>query len=110
LPLIRRSDHGRIVNVVSGGGSHGDPQFGLATPGGTATSYGISKAAVNALASKLAAELDGSGILANSVDPGLTATAPGMEEMGARPIPDGAASVVWAATLTRRRPIRRLFP
>ena len=34
-----------------------------------------------------------------TVCPGLTATAPGMEAMGARPIPDGAASVVWAATL-----------
>jgi NAD(P)-dependent dehydrogenase (short-subunit alcohol dehydrogenase family) len=99
LPLIRRSDHGRIVNVASDGGSHRDPQFGLATPGGTATSYGISKATVNALASRHAAELDGTGILVNSVDPGLTATAPGMEEMGARPIPDGVASVVWAATL-----------
>jgi len=85
LPLIQRSQHGRIVNVASGGGSHGDPQFGLATPGGTAASYGISKAAVNALTSKLAAELDGTDVLVNSVDPGLTATAPGMEEMGARP-------------------------
>jgi NAD(P)-dependent dehydrogenase (short-subunit alcohol dehydrogenase family) len=99
LLLIRRSDHGRIVNVASGGGSPCEPQFGLATPGGTAASYGISKAAINALTSKLAAELDGTGILVNSVDPGLTATAPGMEGMGARPIPDGAASVVWAATL-----------
>jgi NAD(P)-dependent dehydrogenase (short-subunit alcohol dehydrogenase family) len=99
LPLVRQSQHGRIVNVASGGGSHGDPQFGLATPGGTAASYGISKAAVNALTSKLAAELDGTGILINSVDPGLTATAPGMEQMGARPIPEGATSVVWAATL-----------
>ena len=91
--------HGRIVSVASGGDSHGDPQFGLATPGGTAASYGISKAAVNALTSKLAAELDGTGVLVNSVDPGLTATAPGMEEMGARPIPEGATSVVWAATI-----------
>ena len=99
LPLIQQSDHGRIVNVASGGGSHGDPQFGLATPGGAAASYGISKAAVNALTSKLAAELEGTGILITSVDPGLTATAPGMEEMGARPIPAGASSVAWAATL-----------
>jgi hypothetical protein len=30
----------------------------------------------------------------NAVDPGLTATAPGMEAMGARATPDGAASVV----------------
>jgi NAD(P)-dependent dehydrogenase (short-subunit alcohol dehydrogenase family) len=109
LPLIRRSDHGRIVNVASGGGSHGDPQFGLTTPGGTATSYGISKATVNALASRHAAELDGTGILVNSVDPGLTATAPGMEEMGARPIPDGVASVVWAATLPDDGPSSGFF-
>jgi NAD(P)-dependent dehydrogenase (short-subunit alcohol dehydrogenase family) len=109
LPLIRRSQHGRIVNVASGGGSHGDPQFGLATPGGTAASYGISKAAVNALTSKLAAELDGTGVLVNSVDPGLTATAPGMEEMGARPIPEGATSVVWAATIPDNGPSGGFF-
>jgi NAD(P)-dependent dehydrogenase (short-subunit alcohol dehydrogenase family) len=99
LPLIRQSDHGRIVNVASGSGSHGDQQFGLATPGGTAASYAVSKAAVLALTSKLAAELDGTGILINAVDPGLTATAPGMEEMGARPILAGASGVAWAATL-----------
>ena len=75
LPLIRQSEHGRIVNVASGGGSHEDPQFGLATPGGTAASYGISKAAVNTLTSKLAAELEGTGILVNSVDPGLVGDA-----------------------------------
>jgi NAD(P)-dependent dehydrogenase (short-subunit alcohol dehydrogenase family) len=92
LPLIRQSEHGRIVNVASGSGSHGDPQFGLATPGGTAATYAISKSAVLALTSKLAAELEGTGILVNSVDPGLTATAPGMEEMGARPIPDDGPS------------------
>ena len=109
LPLIRQSRHGRIVNVASGGGSHGDPQFGLATPGGTAASYGISKAAVNALTSKLAAELEDTGVLVNSVDPGLTATAPGMEEMGARPIPDGAASVLWAATLPDSGPSGGFF-
>src|SRR5829696_4578170 len=99
LPLIRQSEHGRIVNVASGGGSHEDPQFGLATLGGTAATYAISKAAVLSLTSKLAAELDGTSILINSVDPGLTATAPGMEEVGARPVPDGASSVAWAATL-----------
>ena len=99
LPLIRRSGHGRIVNVSSGAGSHGDEDFGLTTGGGSVASYGISKAAINALTAKLAAELEGSGVLVNSVCPGLTATAPGMEEMGARPVREGAASVVWAATL-----------
>jgi NAD(P)-dependent dehydrogenase (short-subunit alcohol dehydrogenase family) len=99
LPLIQRSQHGRIVNVSSGAGSHGDRQFGLTTNGGATASYGISKAALNALTVKLAAELEGSGILVNVVCPGLTATASGMEAMGARPVAEGAASVVWAALL-----------
>jgi NAD(P)-dependent dehydrogenase (short-subunit alcohol dehydrogenase family) len=99
LPLLRRSDHPRIVNVSSGAGSHGDTQFGLTKRAGAAASYGISKAALNALTSTLAAELADTPILVNTVCPGLTATWPGAEDMGARPIADGAASVVWAATL-----------
>lgn len=99
LPLLRNSPHGRIVNVSSGAGSYGEQQFGLSSNGGATASYGISKAALNALTAKLAAELSGSGILVNAVCPGLTATAPGMEAMGARPVADGAASVVWAALL-----------
>jgi NAD(P)-dependent dehydrogenase (short-subunit alcohol dehydrogenase family) len=109
LPLIRRSEHGRIVNVSSGAGSHGEPQFGLTTNRGSAASYGISKAALNALTAKLAAELEGTGVLVNAVDPNLTATAPGMEEMGARPVPQGAASVVWAATLPDSGPTGGFF-
>ena len=38
-------------------------------------------------------------MLVNAVCPGLTATAPGMEQMGARPVDAGAAGIVWAATL-----------
>lgn len=80
---------------MSGGvGSHGDEQFGLTTGNGGVASYGISKAALNALTTKLAAELDGSGTLVNAACPGLTATAPGMEAMGARPIAEGAASII----------------
>ncbi len=89
-----------MVIVSSGSGSHGDQQFGLTTNRGSVASYGISKAAVNALTAKLAAELNGSGILVNAVYPGLTATASGMEAMGARPVSEGAASMVWAAMLS----------
>jgi NAD(P)-dependent dehydrogenase (short-subunit alcohol dehydrogenase family) len=99
LPLLGRSDHPRIVNVSSGAGSHGDAQFGLANRGGRAATYGISKAALNALTSTLAAELADTPILVNAVCPGLTATWSGAEAMGARPVTDGAASVLWAATL-----------
>lgn len=98
LPALRRAGSARIVNVGSGSGSHGDSQYGLSTHPASA-SYAISKAALHALTAKLAVELAPHGILVNAADPGLTATAPGMDAMGARPIPDGAASIVWAALL-----------
>ena len=104
LPLLRRSAHPRIVMVSSGGGSHADAQFGLTCHGGAAASYGISKAALNALTATLAAELADTSILVNAVCPGLTATWPGAEQMGARPVGEGAASVVWAATLPDNGP------
>lgn len=95
LPALRRSDDARIVNVGSGSGSHGDPTFGLAT-NPAAASYAVSKAALHALTAKLATELRTEGIRVDAADPGLTATAPGMEAMGARPIPDGARSIIEA--------------
>ena len=58
---------------------------------------------------KLALELREEGILVNAVCPGLTATTPGMETMGARPVADGAASVVWAATLENDGPTGGFF-
>ena len=109
LPLLRESPHPRIVNVSSGAGSHGDEQFGLTRRGGAAASYGISKAAQNALTSTLAAELADTPILVNAVCPGLTATWPGAEQMGARPIGEGAASIIWAATLPDDGPTGGLF-
>jgi NAD(P)-dependent dehydrogenase (short-subunit alcohol dehydrogenase family) len=99
LALLRQSPHPRVVNVSSGAGSHGDDQFGLTKRGGAAASYGISKAALNALTSTLAAELADTPILVNAACPGLTATWPGAEAMGARPVVEGAASILWAATL-----------
>jgi NAD(P)-dependent dehydrogenase (short-subunit alcohol dehydrogenase family) len=89
LPLLRRSQHGRIVNVSSGAGS-------LATMSGT-PAYSTSKAALNAFTRLLATELKGTKILVNSVCPGWVATEMGGE--GGRPVKDGAASVVWAAQL-----------
>jgi NAD(P)-dependent dehydrogenase (short-subunit alcohol dehydrogenase family) len=99
LPLLKRSAHPRIVNVSSGAGSHGDPAFGLATRNGMGPAYATAKAALNALTSALATELGGTHVLVNAVCPGFTATFPGAEGLGARPVRDGAASVVWAALL-----------
>ena len=94
LPALRRSSSAHVVNVGSGSGSFGDPQFGLAQ-GPAAVSYAVSKAALHALTVKLAVELAAEGIAVHAVDPGLTATAPGMEAMGARPVAEGARSILW---------------
>lgn len=109
LPLVRASRHGRIVNVSSGAGSHGDTVFGLRTGNGMGPSYATAKAALNALTSSLATELAGTGVLVNAVCPGFTATFPGGESMGARPVADGAASVVWAALLPDDGPMGGFF-
>jgi NAD(P)-dependent dehydrogenase (short-subunit alcohol dehydrogenase family) len=92
------------VNIGSGGGSHGDAQFGLPARHGAAASYGVSKAALHALTVTLAAELAESPVLINAVDPNLTATWPGAESMGARPIEESVPGIVWAATLPDNGP------
>jgi NAD(P)-dependent dehydrogenase (short-subunit alcohol dehydrogenase family) len=109
LPLLRESANARIVNVSSGAGSHADTAFGLTSRGGAAASYGISKAALNALTSTLATELAPEGILVNSVCPDLTATWDGAAGMGARPVSESAPGVVWAATLPAGGPTGQFF-
>jgi NAD(P)-dependent dehydrogenase (short-subunit alcohol dehydrogenase family) len=102
LPLLRKSaPAARIVNVASQAGSLTDP-YGM--PDGTLPAYAATKAALNAFTQKLAAELKGSGILVNSVCPGFTATKPGLAELGARPVSDGAASIAYAVTLPDNGP------
>lgn len=99
LPLIRRSDHGRIVNVSSEGGS-------LASMDGGTPAYSTSKAALNALTRIIADEVRTDGILVNAVCPGWTATDMGG---GGRPVPEGAASVVWGVTLADGGPTGGFF-
>jgi NAD(P)-dependent dehydrogenase (short-subunit alcohol dehydrogenase family) len=99
LPLVRRSAHARIVNVSSESGS-------LASMSGGTPGYSVAKAALNALTRVLAAELRGDGVLVNAVCPGWTATDMGG---GGRPIPAGAASVVWAVTLPDDGPTGGFF-
>jgi NAD(P)-dependent dehydrogenase (short-subunit alcohol dehydrogenase family) len=100
LPLLRVSEHPRIVNVSSEAGS-------LASMGGGTPAYTVTKVALNALTRMLAAELRGEGILVNAVCPGWVAT--DMGGPGGRPVADGAASVVWAAVLPDNGPTGGFF-
>ena len=88
MPLLRRSDDARIVNVSSGAGQLNDMNGGY-------PSYRISKSGLNALTRILANEE--SGIRANSVCPGWVRT-----DMGGRGAPrsveEGADTAVWLAT------------
>lgn len=95
LPLLKRSGHGRIVNISSESGS-------LASMGAGTPAYSISKASLNALTRILAAELRGSKILVNAVCPGWVAT--DMGGAGGGPVEEGAASVIWAITLPDHEP------
>jgi NAD(P)-dependent dehydrogenase (short-subunit alcohol dehydrogenase family) len=101
IPLLRESGRGRIVNVSSESGS-------LAVMGAGTPAYSVSKAALNALTRMLADELRSSRILVNSVCPGWVAT-----EMGGpdapRTVLEGAASVIWAATLPDSGPTGGFF-
>jgi NAD(P)-dependent dehydrogenase (short-subunit alcohol dehydrogenase family) len=101
IPMMRRKNYGRIVNVSSLGGS-----IYYMDNGGT-PAYGISKAALNALTRKLAAELRDTGILVNAIDPGWVAT--DMGGHGGRPVEEGAKGIVWASTLPDNGPSGGFF-
>lgn len=100
LPLLRRSAHPRVVNVSSEGGS-------LASMGGGTPAYSTTKVALNALTRMLAAELRADGILVNAICPGWVAT--DMGGPGGRPVTEGAAGIVWAATLPDNGPTGGFF-
>lgn len=100
IPLLHGSEHGRLVNVSSEGGS-------LARMGGGTPAYSASKAALNALTRMLAAELRRNNILVNSVCPGWVAT--DMGGTGGRPVAQGAASVMWAVMLPDDGPTGGFF-
>ena len=89
LPLLRRSDSPRIVNVSSGAGQ-------LAEMGGGRAAYRLSKAALNALTRTLAA--DEPQISVNSICPGWVRTDMGGSS-APRSVEEGADTAVWLATM-----------
>ncbi|MBI3045590.1 MAG: SDR family oxidoreductase [Betaproteobacteria bacterium] len=101
VPLMKRNGYGRIVNVSSGQGQLSD--MGVGTP-----AYRASKTALNALTCTLAAELQGGGILVNSMCPGWVRTDMGGSS-APRTVEQGADTAVWLATLSDGGPSGGFF-
>lgn len=99
LPLLHKSDAGRIVNVSSILGSvelhdtPGSPIYDFKVP-----AYNVSKSAVNAWTVQLAYELRDSRIKVNTIHPGYVRTDMNAGE-GAMDIPDGARTSVRLALI-----------
>jgi NAD(P)-dependent dehydrogenase (short-subunit alcohol dehydrogenase family) len=98
LPLIHKSEAGRIVNVSSGRGSltqHSDPNCHYAKT----LAYNSSKTALNSFTVMLAAELKDTTIKVNSADPDWCRTEMGTEA-ATYSAEEGADTPVWLATLS----------
>jgi NAD(P)-dependent dehydrogenase (short-subunit alcohol dehydrogenase family) len=97
LPLLRKSEGARIVNVSSDLGSitrHGDSTWKYAQV--KVLGYCASKAALNMFTVQLAFELRDQGIAVNSVNPGFTATDLNAHR-GQQTVAQGAAEIVRVA-------------
>ena len=100
LPLLKKSKHGRIVNISSGLGSlnrNADPKTTL-TARNMLMAYCASKAALNMITVQLANELKGAGIKVNSGNPGFTATDMN-RHTGTKTVEQGASTPVRLALL-----------
>ena len=109
LPLLRRSDAGRIVNLSSGLGSltlNSDPSWPFASVKYLA--YNSSKSAVNAITVQLAWELRDTPVKVNAADPGYVATDMNQNQ-GVRTVEQGAATPVRLATLPAGGPTGAYF-
>ncbi len=104
VPLLRRSDGGRIVMVSSDIGSHGNqtnpafPYYHL-----NPMIYASSKAALNAVTIAFAKEFQGTAIKVNAANPGFTATDLN-DFRGVHTVEEGAAPIVALATLPEDGP------
>lgn len=108
LPLLRKSDAGRIVNLSSTLGSlalNSDPDWAFA--GVKLLAYNSSKAALNMITVIFAAELKGTPIKVNAVCPGAVET--DLNPYGTRTVAQGAAVPVRLATLPADGPTGGYF-
>jgi NAD(P)-dependent dehydrogenase (short-subunit alcohol dehydrogenase family) len=109
LPLIKKSDAGRIVHLTSILGSLtliSDPTSPVGPSAGQGAAYAASKSALNMFTVQLAAELKGTNIKVNAAHPGWVKTDMGGE--GATlDVPTGAKTSVALALLPADGPSGR---
>jgi NAD(P)-dependent dehydrogenase (short-subunit alcohol dehydrogenase family) len=101
MPLMEAHNYGRIVNVSSGSGA-------INGMGGGTPAYSISKAALNVLTIKLAAQTKAKDVLVNSVCPDWVRTDMGGSH-APKSVEEGASSVVWGANLPKGGPSGGFF-
>jgi NAD(P)-dependent dehydrogenase (short-subunit alcohol dehydrogenase family) len=88
VPIMRKNNFGRIVNVSSGAGALNEMTTG--SPG-----YRISKTALNVITKLLGNELVATNITVNSLCPGRIRT--DMNPNGERSVEQGADTAIWLA-------------
>jgi NAD(P)-dependent dehydrogenase (short-subunit alcohol dehydrogenase family) len=82
IPGMRAAGEGWIVNLSSGATKHpAGPPFALGPQGTTLAVYGASKAALNRITTGLAAELYGTGIRVNTIEPRAAVLSEGATEL-----------------------------
>ncbi len=90
IPLLQKSDEGRIINMSSGMGE-------LNSLSSDYPAYRLSKSSLNVITIMLSQELSAKGIIVNAICPGWVKT-----DMGGPDAPgevsEGADTAVWLAT------------
>lgn len=93
IPLLQKSNNGRIINVSSGMGE-------LASLTGEYPAYSLSKSSLNALTILFSNELKDKGISVNATCPGWVRTDMGGPD-APRDVSQGADTAVWLASIEK---------